>query len=119
MRKILISQNVVFIMGKKMNLSVELSITSTKEIARKLLNNVDQVLDVHFTKKKTLYEIGWCSNYMLDKRYLESCYLIEFTQLNIYPTHRLFNKESENFQFLTFSLCYCFNCQYILRCLEG
>ena len=52
------SQNVGFIMGKKMNLSVELSITSTKEIARKLLNNVDQVLDVHFTKKKTLYEIG-------------------------------------------------------------
>ena len=52
------SQNVGFIMGKKMNLSVELSITSTKEIARKLLNNVDQVLDVHFIKKKTLYEIG-------------------------------------------------------------
>ena len=58
MRKILISQNVGFIMGKKMNLSVELSITSTKEIARKLLNNADQVLDVHFIKKKTLYEIG-------------------------------------------------------------
>ena len=41
-----------------MAFSVELSITPTVEIAHKILNNVDEVLDVYFAKKKTLHETG-------------------------------------------------------------
>ena len=50
-----------------MTFSVELSITLTAEISHKILNNVDEVLDVYFAKKKTLHEIGWCCSYMLNK----------------------------------------------------
>ena len=55
-----------------MAFSVELSITPTVEIAHKILNNVDEVLDVYFAKKKTLHETGWWSSYMLDKIISES-----------------------------------------------
>ena len=51
-----------------MTFSVELSITLTAEISHKILNNVDEVLDVYFAKKKTLHEIGWCCSYMLNKK---------------------------------------------------
>ena len=55
-----------------MAFSVELSITPTVEIAHKILNNADEVLDVYFAKKKTLHETGWWSSYMLNKRISES-----------------------------------------------
>ena len=55
-----------------MAFSVELSITPTVEIAHKILNNVDEVLDVYFAKKKTLHETGWWSSYMLNKIISES-----------------------------------------------
>ena len=65
--------NSSFYYGKRiMTFTVELSRTPTVEIAHKILNNVDEVLDVYFAKKKTLHEIGWCSSYMLDKRISES-----------------------------------------------
>ena len=85
-----------------MSFSVEVSITPAAEIARKILNNVDEILDVYFAKKKTLDEIGWCSSYMLDKGIFELRYLIEFLWLNISPNHKLCKKQGENFQFLPF-----------------
>ena len=48
-----------------MALSVELVVTPTAEIANNLLKNVDE----YFAKTKILREIGWCSNYTLDKRF--------------------------------------------------
>ena len=63
--------NCNFYYGKRiMTLSVELGISPTAEIAHKILNNADEVLDVYFAKEKTLHEIGWCSSYMLDRRIL-------------------------------------------------
>ena len=35
-----------------MTFSVELSITLTAEISHKILNNVDEVLDVYFAKRR-------------------------------------------------------------------
>ena len=71
-----------------MSFSVEVSITPAAEIARKILNNVDEILDVYFAKKKTLHEIGWCSSYMLDKGIFDLRYFIEFSGLNIPPNRK-------------------------------
>ena len=65
--------NCSFYHGKRiMAFSVELSITPTVEISHKILNNVDENLDVYFAKKKTLDETGLWSSYTLDKRISES-----------------------------------------------
>ena len=80
-----------------MTFSVELSITPTAEIARKILNGIDGIADVYFAKKKTFHQIGLCSSYMLDKRILESRYLTEYSWLNISPNRRLYRKQGENF----------------------
>ena len=40
----------------------------TETIAKKLLKLTDWLMDEHFFKKNGLKELGWCSNYMLDKR---------------------------------------------------
>ena len=47
--------------------------TMTETIARKLLKMVDWLMDEHFFKKNGLRELGWCSNYMLDKRSVNYC----------------------------------------------
>ena len=57
-----------------MTLSVELNKTDL-EISTKLIFNTDSILDVHFGQKKTLFEIGWCSTYMIDKRKIASAWL--------------------------------------------
>ena len=73
-----------------MTISVELSVTLTEVIASTLLNIVEE----HFAKQDLLYKIGWCSNYMLDKRY-HSSYLTEFAWFNISPNCRFCVKEGE------------------------
>ena len=68
-----------FYYGKKvMKFSVELNKIDL-EISKKLMFNIDSILDVHFGQKKTLYEIGWCSIYMFAKRKNASeRYLVEY-----------------------------------------
>ena len=51
-----------------MTLSVELNFAQTLEISKQLIFSVDLILDDYFGQKKTLYEIGWCLSYMIDKR---------------------------------------------------
>ena len=55
-----------------MTFFVELYTLPSSEFASKLLFNIDAILDVYFTKKNILHEIGWCSSYLLDKRVLNS-----------------------------------------------
>ena len=100
-----------------MSFSVEVSITPAAEIARKILNNVDEILDVYFAKKKTLDEIGWCSSYMLDKGIFELRYLIEFLWLNISPNHKLLQETRRKFPIPSLFLCHCFHCQSMLQYL--
>ena len=68
-----------FYYGKKvMKFSVELNKIDL-EISKKLMFNIDSILDVHFGQKKTLYEIGWCSIYIFAKRKNASeRYLVEY-----------------------------------------
>ena len=47
--------------------------TMTETIARKLLKMVDWLMEEHFFQKNGLRELGWCSNYMLDKRSCNYC----------------------------------------------
>ena len=129
---------VQFYYGKKiMTLSLELTIVANSEIANKLMFTVDSILDKYFAKKETLYEIGWCSGYLINKRVLNSkefyekykesldrmscvaskSYLIEFYWLNISPNRKVYKKEGEKSTLVPFSLCKCFRCQSTLQCL--
>ena len=71
-------------------LSVELLVTPTEVIAKVLLNTIEET----FAKQEILYKIGWCSSYIMDKRY-DRTYLIEFAQLNISPNQKMYVKEGE------------------------
>ena len=44
--------------------------TMTHVLARKLLKLVYRLMDEHFFQTNGLRELGWCSNYMLDRRSL-------------------------------------------------
>ena len=119
-----------------MTFSVELYTLPNSEFVSKLLFNIDAILDVYFTKKNILHEIGWCSSYLLDKRVLNSkeyyeksnkslddlsqpvskSYLIEFSRLNISPNHKMLKKEGQKYEPAPFSLCSCFNCKSMLQC---
>ena len=132
------STNCSFYYGRKMmTFSVELYTLPNSEFASKLLFNIDAILDVYFTKKNILHEIGWCSSYLLDKRVLNSkeyyeksnksldelsqtvskTYLIEFSWLNISPNRKMFKRKVQKYELAPFSLCNCFNCKSMLRCL--
>ena len=52
---------------KSMSICCETSIM-TETIARKLLKLTDQLMDKHFFENDGLRKLGWCSNYMLDRR---------------------------------------------------
>ena len=60
---------VVFYYVSKRSMSICSEIlTMTETIAKNLLKLTDWLMDEHFFKKNCLRELGWCSNYMLDKR---------------------------------------------------
>ena len=52
---------------KSMSICCKTSIM-TETIARKLLNLTDRLMDKHFFENDGLRKLGWCSNYMLDRR---------------------------------------------------
>ena len=71
--EVITSSNCSFYFGKRiMTFSLEVAVTPTAEIARKILRNVDEVVDAYFAKTKILCEIAWCSSYILDKRVCQS-----------------------------------------------
>ena len=103
-----------FYFGKRiMTFSVELSVSPTRAIAKVLLNTIEET----FTKEENLYKIGWCSSYMIDKRY-HRAYLVEFAWLNTSPNCKVYVKEGEKQKIIPFSLCSCFSCQEMLKCLS-
>ena len=52
---------------KSMSICCKTSIM-TETIARKLLKLTDRLMDEHFFEKDGLRKLGWCSNYILDRR---------------------------------------------------
>ena len=52
---------------KSMSICCETSIM-TETIARKLLKLTDRLMDEHFFEKDGLRKLGWCSNFILDRR---------------------------------------------------
>ena len=132
------STNCSFYYGRKMmTFSVELYTPPSSEFASKLLFNIYAILDEYFAKKKILHEIRCCSSYLLDKRVLNlkeyfeksnksldellqtvsKSYLIEFSWLNISPNCKMFKRVGQKYELTPFSLCNCFNCKSMLRCL--
>ena len=104
-----------FYSKKVMTVFIELNKTDL-EISKKLIFNIDSILDVHIGQKKTLYEIGWYSSYLIDKRKIASeRYLVEFSGLNISPNSKIYRKEGEKSTLVPFPLCECFNCELILQ----
>ena len=103
-----------FYFGKRIKtFSVELSVSPTRAIAKVLLNTIEET----FAKEENLYKIGWCSIYTIDKRY-DRAYLIEFAWLNISTNRKVYVKEGKKQKIMPFSLCYCFSCQEMLKCLS-
>ena len=102
-----------FYSKKVMTVFIELNKTDL-EISKKLIFNIDSILDVYFDQKKTLFEISWCSSYMIDKRKIVSeKNLDEFCWVNVSPNRRVYEKEGEKNSLIPFSLCNCFNCKTI------
>ena len=46
------------------------ALTVTKEIAKNLIKIVERLIEEHFFQANDLRQLGWCSNYMLDRRSL-------------------------------------------------
>ena len=110
----IISSNCGFFIGKRiMCLSLELSVTPTKAIAKILVNTIEGP----FAKQEILYKIGWCSSYTMGKRY-DRTYLVEFAWLNISPNQKIYVKEGEKQEIVPFSLCSCFSCNQMLKCFS-
>ena len=54
---------------RKRSMALCFEIPSMNEkIAKKLLSNIDLLMDEHFFKKNGLRELGWCSKYLLYQR---------------------------------------------------
>ena len=103
-----------FYFGKRViTYSVELSVSPTRAITKVLL---DMIVET-FAKEENLYDIGWCSSYIIDKRY-DRAYLIEIAWLNMSPNRKVYVKESEKQKIIPSSLCSCFSCQEMLKCLS-
>ena len=96
-----------------MTFSFDLSVSPTRAIAKVLLNTIEET----FAKEENLYTIGWYSSYMIDQRY-DRAYLIEFAWLNISPNRKVYVKEDKDQKIILFSLCSCFSCQEMLKCLS-
>ena len=60
-----------FYNNKVITVSIKLNKTDL-EISKKLIFNIDLILDVYFDQKKALFEISWCSRYIIDKRKIVS-----------------------------------------------
>ena len=98
---------------KVMTVSIKLNKTDL-EISKKLIFNIDSILDMYFGQKKALFKIGWCLSYMIDKRKTASeKNLVEFSWVNVSPNRRVYEKEGEKYSLIPFSLCHCFNCKRI------
>ena len=66
----------------------------TETIARKLLKLTDRLMDEHFFEKDGLRKLGWCSNYILDRRthnyhknkeFFKKTAIVEFYWFNCSP----------------------------------
>ena len=87
------------------------SLTMTETIARKLLKMVDWLMDEYFFQKNDLRELGWCSNYMLDKRSVNYCKDQQVFKKNKTVEFYWFN----NSQFVTeVEVCNCMHCRFFM-----
>ena len=59
----------IYLSKKSMTICCE-TFTLTEVTGKKLLNVGDRLLDEHFFQAEGLHELGWCSTYMLDKKFL-------------------------------------------------
>ena len=87
------------------------SLTMTETIARKLLKMVDWLMEEHFFQKNGLGELGWCSNYMLDKRSVNYCKDQQVFKKNKIVEFYWFN----NSQLVTeVEVCNCMHCRFFM-----
>ena len=87
----------------------------TKVTGKKLLKVVDRLLDEYFFQVGDLHQLGWCSNYMLDKRVMNypegssssihKTLIIEFYWFNHSPN--MFNKQKRLTEVEVFDCLHC------------
>ena len=65
-----------------------------------------ELTEEHFSQKKELRELGWCVNYMMDKRE-NSDLLIDFVFINYLPNPRIVDDQQS---VVNFELCNCYFC---------
>ena len=106
-----------FLNKKSMSICCE-SLTMTETIASKLLKLADWLMDKHFFQKNDLRELGWSSNYMLDRRsvnydkekqIIKKTEIVDFYWFNNSPNR--FHKQ----QFVTeVEVCNCMHCRIFM-----
>ena len=64
-----------------------------------------ELTEEHFSRKKKLRELGWCANYMMDKRENNDL-LIDFVFINYSPNRRIVDQQTV----VNFELCNCYFC---------
>ena len=94
------------------------SLTMPETFAKKLLKLTDWLMDEYFFQKNGLRELGWCSNYTLDKRCVnyhkeeqifKKTEIVEFYWFNISPNR--FHKQ----QFVTeVEVCNCIHSHFFM-----
>ena len=97
------------------------SLTMTETTARKLLKMVDWLMEEHSFQKNGLRELGWCSNYMLDKRSVNYCKDQQVFKKTKTVEFHWFNNSLNRFdkqQFVTeVKVCNCMHCQFFVLIL--
>ena len=106
-----------YLHGRSVSICCETT-TMTHVLARKLLKLVYRLMDEHFFQTNGLRELGWCSNYMLDRRSLNyykdkqvfcKSEVTEFYWFNNSPNR--FNKQ----QFVTeVEVCNFLHCRFFM-----
>ena len=89
----------------------------TKVTSKNLLNVVDRLLDEHFFQADDLHQLGCCSNYMFDKRFLnypkgngiiQKTEVIEFYWFNHSP-----NRFDKQWNLSKVEVCNCVHCYFL------
>ena len=65
-----------------------------------------ELTEEHFSQKKELRELGWCANYMMDKREKNDL-LIDFVFINYSPNRRIVDDQQSVVNFELYNCYFC------------
>ena len=95
------------------------ALTVTKEIAKNLIKIVEGLIEKHFFQANDLRQLGWCSNYMLDRRsliYLKEQEVIRRTEvIEFYWFNHSPNRFDKQTVLTEVNICNCMLCHFFFK----